>query len=373
MYGFPHTRQIGRFSKTRISRIIRRSDYFTKITEDSAFESKVRQAILLRLVRGRYFYLVGVQSDAEIQSESVDLIIRDEFDLMDQDNAFLLLQRNSASIRKMFLDLGFPLIEGSGINQQFVESDQREYEVCCLKCGTWQEITWPRNVDRERMERVCWKCHASLEQPLRNYRWGRWVARNPGLSEVRHGYHVSKLIYPGLDFADFIKAADNQIRAMEFSVFYLGLPFTSRTMRITEGLFMACVDPMAKIENVYEQRAKLSAKNETAKAIDYSLKRWPALTRFLDDGRLCMSNNAAERALRGIAVGRHNWTFAGSDAGGERAAAIYTLIETAKLNDVDPRAWLADVLARLPDHPAKRIAELLPWNWRTAQHSRAAA
>ena len=89
-----------------------------------------------------------------------------------------------------------------------------------------------------------------------------------------------------------------------------------------------------------------------------------ALTRFLDDGRLCMTNNAAERALRGIAVGRHNWTFAGSDAGGRRAAAIYTLIETAKLNDVDPQAWLADVLARLQDHPAKRIDELLPWNWK---------
>jgi len=112
------------------------------------------------------------------------------------------------------------------------------------------------------------------------------------------------------------------------------------------------------------QRAKLSSKNETAKAIDYSLKRWPALTRFLDDGRLCMSNNAAERALRGIAVGRRNWTFAGSDEGGRRAAAIYTLIETAKINDVDPQAWLADVLARLLDHPAKRISELLPWNWR---------
>ena len=111
------------------------------------------------------------------------------------------------------------------------------------------------------------------------------------------------------------------------------------------------------------QRAKLSAKNETAKAIDYSLKRWTALTRFLDDGRLCISNNAAERALRGIAVGRHNWTFAGSDEGGRRAAAICTLIETAKLNDIDPQAWLADVLARLPDHPAKRIADLMPWNW----------
>jgi transposase len=111
------------------------------------------------------------------------------------------------------------------------------------------------------------------------------------------------------------------------------------------------------------QRGKLSRKSETAKAIDYSLKRWTALTRFLDDGRLCMSNNAAEREMRAVALGRHNWTFAGSDEGGRRAAAIYTLIQTAKLNDVDPQAWLADVLARLPDHPAKRISELLPWNW----------
>ena len=111
-----------------------------------------------------------------------------------------------------------------------------------------------------------------------------------------------------------------------------------------------------------EQRARVSKNSETGKAIDYSLKRWRALTRFLDDGRLCMSNNAAERELRAIAVGRRNWTFAGSDEGGRRAAAIYTLIATAKLNDVDPQAWLADVLARLPDHPAKRIHELLPWN-----------
>jgi len=113
-----------------------------------------------------------------------------------------------------------------------------------------------------------------------------------------------------------------------------------------------------------EQRGKLSSKSDTAKAIDYSLKRWPALTRFLDDGRLCMSNNAAERTLRCVAVGRHNWTFAGSDEGGRRAAAMYTLIETAKLNDVDPQAWLAHLLARLRDHPAKRIGDLLPWNWR---------
>jgi transposase len=103
-----------------------------------------------------------------------------------------------------------------------------------------------------------------------------------------------------------------------------------------------------------------------AKAIDYTLKCWDAFTRFLDDGRLCMSNNAAERELRAVAIGRKNWTFAGSDEGGRRTAAINTLIATAKLNGVDPQAWLADLLARLPDHPAKRIHELLPWNWRRA-------
>jgi transposase len=83
----------------------------------------------------------------------------------------------------------------------------------------------------------------------------------------------------------------------------------------------------------------------------------------MSDGRVCLTNNAAERALRGVAVGRRNWTFAGSDRGGERAAAIYTLIESAKLNGIDPQAWLADLFARLPDHPAKRITDLLPWNW----------
>jgi transposase len=112
-----------------------------------------------------------------------------------------------------------------------------------------------------------------------------------------------------------------------------------------------------------EQRARVSKNSETGKAIDYSLKRWTALTRFLDDGRLCMTNNAAERELRAIAVGRRNWTFAGSDEGGRRAAALYTLIATAKLNDLDPQAWLADVLARMLDYPAKRIGDLLPWNW----------
>jgi transposase len=119
-----------------------------------------------------------------------------------------------------------------------------------------------------------------------------------------------------------------------------------------------------------EQYDRLSPNNQVAKAIAYSRNAWDALVHFLDDGRLCMTNNAAERALRCIAVGRNNWTFAGSDAGGRRAAAIYTLIESAKLNNVDPQAWLTDVLARLQDHPARRIAELLPWNWKQRQPQR---
>ena len=112
------------------------------------------------------------------------------------------------------------------------------------------------------------------------------------------------------------------------------------------------------------ERAKLSRHADAAKAMDYMLKRRIAFSRFLADGRICLSNNAAERALRGVAIGRKSWLFAGSDRGGERAAAMYTLITTAKLNDVDPQAWLADVLCRIADHPASRLDELLPWNWR---------
>ncbi len=123
-----------------------------------------------------------------------------------------------------------------------------------------------------------------------------------------------------------------------------------------------------------EQRAKLSRHNAVAAAMDYMLKRWTAFTGFLDDGRICLTNNAAERALRGIALGRRAWLFAGSDRGGQRAAMIYSLITTCKMNDVDPQAWLADVLARIADHPAHRIDALLPWNWnaRAAPDARAA-
>ncbi|MFN0218476.1 MAG: IS66 family transposase [Hyphomicrobium sp.] len=122
-----------------------------------------------------------------------------------------------------------------------------------------------------------------------------------------------------------------------------------------------------------EERARLSAKAPVAKAFNYMLKRWDAFARFLDDGRICITNNAAERALRTVALGRKSWLFAGSPRGGERAAMIYGLIATCKLNDIDPQAWLADALARIADHPAATLHELLPWNWRPAMPEQAAA
>ena len=88
--------------------------------------------------------------------------------------------------------------------------------------------------------------------------------------------------------------------------------------------------------------------------------RWKAFTSFLNDGRICLTNNAAERALHGVALGRESWLFAGSERVGDRAAFMYTLIVTAKMNDIDPQAWLADILARLPDMPVARVPELLP-------------
>jgi hypothetical protein len=111
------------------------------------------------------------------------------------------------------------------------------------------------------------------------------------------------------------------------------------------------------------QLERLTRGHDLAKAINYMLKRWASFTLFLEDGRVCLSNNAAERGLRGIALGRKSWLFCGSDRGGQRAAAMYSLIVTAKMNRVDPQAWLADVLARIATHPAHRLDELLPWNW----------
>lgn len=121
-----------------------------------------------------------------------------------------------------------------------------------------------------------------------------------------------------------------------------------------------------------EQRGSLSRHQGLAKAVHYMLRRWPSFARFLDDGRVCLTNNAAERALRCVALGRKSWLFCGSDRGGQRAAIMYSLIGTARLNDVDPQAWLADVLARIAGHPASRLDELRPWNWTSTSLARTA-
>jgi transposase len=121
-----------------------------------------------------------------------------------------------------------------------------------------------------------------------------------------------------------------------------------------------------------EQRARLSSASAVAGPIDYMLRRWDRFAHFIENGRICLTNNAAERALRGFALGRKSWLFAGSERGADRAAAMATLITTAKLNDIDPQAWLADVLARINDHAIHKLDELLPWNWTPPASARSA-
>ena len=119
-----------------------------------------------------------------------------------------------------------------------------------------------------------------------------------------------------------------------------------------------------------EQRSALSRHDPVAKAMNYLLNDWQGFTSFLDDGRICLTNNAAEREVRGIARGRKAWLFVGSDRGGERAAMMYSLIQTCRLNEVDPLAWLTDVLARIADLPQSRLHELLPWNWKALRQAK---
>ena len=109
--------------------------------------------------------------------------------------------------------------------------------------------------------------------------------------------------------------------------------------------------------------SRISGKSTLAQAIRYALSRWRALDRYVGDGRLDMSNNAAERAIRPLVLGRKNYLFCGSDAGGQRAACIYTVIETAKINGINPQTYLADILGRIAEHPIQKIDSLLPWHW----------
>jgi transposase len=122
------------------------------------------------------------------------------------------------------------------------------------------------------------------------------------------------------------------------------------------------------------EQGTMSKQNPVAKAIAYMFKkdRWDAFTLFLNDARICLTNNVAERVFRGITLGRKAWLFAGSERGGDRAAFMYSLIVTAKMNDIDPQAWLADVLARLSNTTASRAPDLLPWNWQPSERQRTA-
>jgi transposase len=149
-----------------------------------------------------------------------------------------------------------------------------------------------------------------------------------------------------------------------------GLPADRRRL-IRQEKAAPLIDELAAVLDA--MLPKLSGKSDLAAAIRYARTLWTALRRYLDDGRLEIDNNAAERQIRPLALGRKNYLFAGSDTGGERAAALYTLTQTAKLNGLDPEAWLRDVLTRISSHPINRIGGLLPWNIREPEQHRAAA
>ncbi len=149
------------------------------------------------------------------------------------------------------------------------------------------------------------------------------------------------------------------------ALFEIERPINGRSAEERLAVRQTLSRPLVDDLHVYmrEQAARLSRGHDLVKAFNYILKRWASFTLFLQDGRVCLSNNAAERGLRGIALGRKSWLFCGSDRGGQRAAAMYSLIVTCKMNGVDPQAWLSDVLSRIAAHPAHRLNELLPWNW----------
>ena len=129
----------------------------------------------------------------------------------------------------------------------------------------------------------------------------------------------------------------------------------------------------ALVVAVVAQLTRIPGKSDLAKALRYVLNRWDAFTLFLDDGRIAIDNNAAERAIKPVVIGRKNFIFAGSDAGGETLASAMIIIETAKFNGLNPRVYLADIFARIHDHKINRIDKLLPWNWKPGADQTAAA
>ena len=185
-----------------------------------------------------------------------------------------------------------------------------------------------------------------------------------GLTEVGCWSHARRKIYEVYEAtaAPLAKEALDRIAELfEIEARINGrVPSERLTVRQQEA-----VPLLTELEAFFNRaQNQISGKSTLAQAIRYSLSRWPALTRYTTDGRLEMTNNAVERAIRPLALTRKNYLFAGSDSGGMRAAAMYSLIESAKMNGLDPEAYLRDILARIADHPINRIGELLPWNWK---------
>ena len=197
---------------------------------------------------------------------------------------------------------------------------------------------------------------------------GLYEGRRPGgaLTEAACWAHVRRKLFDVHAATGSAIAAEALTRIGAFYGVERGLHGKPPDIRTRER--QARSKPLAAALKAWAETslAQVQGRSELAKALRYMLARWPALVRAFDDGRIALDNNAAERALRGVAVGRKNYLFAGSDRGAERAAAFYTLIETAKLNGLDTEAYLRDVLTRIADHPAKRLADLLPWNWTPA-------
>jgi transposase len=184
------------------------------------------------------------------------------------------------------------------------------------------------------------------------------------LQEVACWAHARRKIYE-VHAATKSPAAHDLLECIgELFVIEAGIKGQSPEVRLKVRTEKAVPKLEALKASLDDTLSKISSKSTLAKAIRYSLSLWPALTCYATDGRLEICNNAAERAMRPLAIGRKNWLFAGSDTGGERAATIYTIIETAKLNGINPEAYLRDVIARIPDYHINKIDQLLPWNWR---------